>query len=353
MINRAAGRKKFVALAIALILFIAVTSALSSYLQLNLGLNVNAVVSQNPKQTPNPQSTSGNNGTGRLNPADFYNNSSAPNSTVPISKDNVKLESYAYCRYSVYPPDISPIYSVSENTDQGQTPESNSTLPTNSTGSTDTNRSNTTDSSNRNSSTLSTPEPVFLQNSNFTTYTYGGYPVEQADGTQFYFSFPDTTTFGELEGSDAISLDCYSIQKIDFDATFIAPKTDASGFDEMAIFAASNTVTYKGTEFGIRMDLKTGSIYGYIQEPNDVDGDVDFQMIELMRNDGVNHHYSLVASGSEVTFFIDGGDFGHLNFSSGIDCSNFTFSICAVVHRFTDVWDSGGDNMTVGNFSIS
>ncbi len=89
-------------------------------------------------------------------------------------------------------------------------------------------------------------------------------------------------------------MDTFIIQKMDFDAAFIAPKIGALGFDEMVIFAASNTINYKGTEFGIRMDLKDGFVYGYIQEPNGKYGDVNFQMLKLMPNDGIVHHYTLV-----------------------------------------------------------
>ena len=53
----------------------------------------------------------------------------------------------------------------------------------------------------------------------------------------------------------------------------------------MVIFAASDTATYKGTEFGIRMDLKDGCIYGYIQEPDGI-GKVNFGCCKLMPNDG-------------------------------------------------------------------
>ena len=108
----------------------------------------------------------------------------------------------------------------------------------------------------------------------------------------------------------------------------------------MAIFATSDTNTYKGTEFGIRIDLKDGFIYGYVQEPNENFGDVDFKMLELTSNDGIMHHYTLIVLGSEVSFWIDGTDYGYLNFSSGTDYSSLNFSICATIHRFTDNWDS-------------
>jgi hypothetical protein len=73
-----------------------------------------------------------------------------------------------------------------------------------------------------------------------------------------------------------------------FWAQFITPSLGAFGFDEMAIFTASNIDNYKGVEFGIRMDLKDGYIYGYIQEPNESDNseEVNFFMKKLFLNDG-------------------------------------------------------------------
>ena len=188
---------------------------------------------------------------------------------------------------------------------------------------------------------------------NFTTYTYGGYSVQQSDPNQLFFSFPDNTNQGQLAGSDAITLNTYSIQKIDFDAVFIAPKISALGFDEMVVFAASDTTTYKGTEFGIRLDLNDGFIYGYNQEPNGNFEDVNFQMLQMTPNDGIIHHYTLIMLGTKVEFYIDGVDYGHLGFPSQTDYSSLTFSVLAVVHRFTDDWDSVGDNMTVENFALN
>ena len=199
-----------------------------------------------------------------------------------------------------------------------------------------------------------TSVPTLLDESTFATYTYGGgYSVQVPNSTQFIFSFPDYLSQGQIAGSDALAWNYYAIQKLDFDAAFIAPKINAFGFDEMAIFASSNTSTYKGTEFGVRMDLKDGFIYGYVQEPNGSYGDVNFKMQELMPNDGIMHHYTLIMLGSEIQFRIDGIDYGYLIFPSNTNYSSLGFSICVVVHRFTDGWDSNGDNMVAGNFFLN
>ena len=101
------------------------------------------------------------------------------------------------------------------------------------------------------------------------------------------------------------------------------------------------------------MDLKDGCIYGYIQEPEDSLGDINFQMLNFMPNDGMIHHYTLIILGSGVLFNIDGVEYVYLSFPSNTDYSNFAFSILAVVHRFTDDWNSVGDNMTVENFALN
>ncbi len=195
--------------------------------------------------------------------------------------------------------------------------------------------------------------PISLDSSNFITYSYCGYSVQQPDSTQFIFSFPENTDQGQIAGSDILTLNAFPIRKIDFDAVFISQKINALGFDEMVIFATSDVTTYKGLEFGVRLDLCDGFIYGYNQEPTSSLGEVDFQMMKLIPNDGVTHHYSLIIVNSEVSFYIDGIYYGCLSFSSNTDCSNFTFFILAVVHRFTDGWDSAGNNMMVESFYLS
>ncbi len=299
----------------------------SGFSQANLKMNTEEIVNQNLKQSLFPSSTTTINETNSLNATNSFNNySSAPLKTDSVSLNTLNSTTYEHL-------DMTGFFFLSlDSAGQGQivgkAPNSNSYAPL-------------------------TAALISLDASKFVTYTYGGYPVQQPDSTQFNFSFPDNTNQSQLAGSDALAWNFYVIQKMDFDAAFISPKLSALGFDEMAIFAASNTSTYKGTEFGIRMDLKDGCIYGYVQEPNGNIGEVNFKMIELMPNDGIMHHYTILMLGSGVSFLIDGIDYGYLNFTNNTDYSNLGFSICAVVHRFTDGWDSNGDNMLAGNFSLN
>jgi hypothetical protein len=194
---------------------------------------------------------------------------------------------------------------------------------------------------------------AFLYANDFTSYTYsGGCPIQQPESNEFLLSFPEEITNCQMSGSDVISLDQYQIKTLTFDAKFATPEIGSKGFDEMAVFAASNTQTYKGTEFGIRMDMNDGYICGYIQEPNGNCSQVNFKMLALQPNNGVIHHYTLIFLGSGVSFYIDGRNCGYISYPSGEDYSNLSFSILAVVHRFTNGWNAAGDQMMVENLRL-
>ncbi len=335
-------------LTIALVAIITIAAVLTYFSQANFVFKTNAVtaIKQVPKQSvPTTNTTS----TNQTNP-DSTTNSSYTNPSTPIIANPVSYipqNVVAFQRANLNPF----TFSVIDNIDQSQTTDTSAILPINETS------NNATDSLNPSGLDNNVPSPtvvtISLNSSDFITYAYGGFPVQQLDSTQFSFSCPNSTNQGEMAGSDALTLNNFSIQKLDFDAVFVTPQVNALGFDEMVIFATSDTVTYKGTEFGIRMDLKDGSVYGYIQEPNGNTGEVSFEMLALMPNDGITHHYTLIMLGSEVSFNIDGINYSYLNFPSNTDYSNLNFSVCAVVHRFTDNWDSGGDNMITGNFTLN
>jgi hypothetical protein len=281
----------------------------SYYAQSNFGVNT-YTINQITKQSLLPTNLTESNQIDSLNTNSYYNNSSVSLGTEPISLETIKP--------SFKSPDLH---------------RSFFSLPNNFYASLNT-------------------EPISLDASKFVTYTYGGYSVQQPDSTKFIFSFPENTSEGQIAGSDILTFNAYPIRSIDFDAVFISQKINALGFDEMVVFATSDASTYKGVEFGIRLDLCDGFFYGYNQEPNGNLGEVDFQMIKLTPNDGIMHHYTLIIVNSEVAFYIDDIYHGCLSFPSNTDYSNFTFFILAVVHRFTDGWDSVGNNMIVENFCL-
>ena len=326
------SKNTFISLTIALILVLIITIVMtSSFSQLNFKINTDTSINTVSKQFSLPTNVSNINETDKMNVDNSINNYSSTLPTNPVSLDTPKSTPYKQSEIS----QIS--FSYPDYTIQEQAAESDVSIPI----------------SNNSSFTPTNVAPISLDNTNFTTYTYGGYSVQQMDSTRFSFQFPDSTNQGQIAGSDALSLNTYAIQKIDFDALFTATKINAQGFDEMAIFATSDTTTYKGTEFGIRLDLEDGFICGYIQEPNGTNGDVNFQMLNLTLNDELVHHYALIMQGSQISFYIDKTECGYLNFPSNNDYSNFNFSICSVVHRFTDDWDSVGDNMIAGNFVLN
>ncbi len=318
------GRKTSVALIIALISSVIIAAALTNkFSQSDFGVNLDSKNKLVPTQTTPPTYLTSINETSSLNATNpNYTYSPASPDTAPTSlrPSNLTVDN------SLEPSQFLSLFL--ESVGSGGMAESDAAL--------------------------SQPSllPISLYTTDFTTYAYGGYSVQNSDSTNFCFLFPDNTNQGQVAGSDAITLNTYAIQEIDFEAAFITPKIGAFGFDEMAIFAASNTSTYKGTEFGIRMDLSDGCICGYVQEPNGDDGEVNFQILNLTANDGMMHSYTMTVQSSQVSFFIDGENHGYLYFSSSDDYNNLTFSLCAVVHRFSDNWDSNGDNMTAGNFTL-
>jgi hypothetical protein len=337
-----------IVLTITIILVVSIIVLTSGVLQPDFKKNTDTIVNQIPIQSSLPIFLTDINETDSLNLAIPYNNnSSTPPTTIPRFLETLKSAS------NKQPNPTRFFFSFPDNTNQDQITESDATS---SISVTEINETESLDADISNNNDTSAPiitAPTSLDSINFATYTYGGYSVQQSDLNRFFFSFPDNTNQGQIAGSDAITLNTYTIQKMDFDSMFIAPKIGALGFDEMVIFAASDTTTYKGTEFGIRLDLSDGFIYGYNQEPNGNYEDVSFQMMKLAPNDGIVHHYTLIMLGLEVAFYIDGVDYGHLGFPSETDYSSLTFSVLAVVHRFTDGWDSTSDNMIVENLSLN
>jgi hypothetical protein len=337
-----------IALAIVLISLVTITLiSTSCFPQSNIRIKTETLITQVPKQSSLLISLTSINETNSLNVTKSSDNySSALLKTDPVSSDALNSTNYAQTDLLQF------FFSFRDSTNQEQTVGSDVSRPIAATGVNETDTQNEGNLCNNSSDAALVAVPVSLSTSEFVAYTYGGYPVQQPDSTDFNFSFPDNISQGQIAGSDALTWNVYPIQEMGFDVTFNTPQINALGFDEMAIFATSNTNNYKGTEFGIRMDLKDGFIYGYVQEPNGTNGDVNFQMVELMPNDGMMHHYTLIMLGSVVAFCVDGVNYHYLNFPSNTDYSSLSYSICAVVHRFTDDWNSTGDNMVTGNFML-
>jgi hypothetical protein len=342
--------KKALALIVTLISLLIITSVLTSSLPQSNYVNIATTVNNSLKQASTETSLSNINKT--TNNPETASLHSDYNSTLSTTTSN-SANSTKFSTKADTNPQSQLSYSFPDFTNNHQLTGSDTLPPISSVDIYGEENAYASNFNNNDSATPITTASSSVNTLNFTTYTYGGYLIQHPSTNQFFFSFPNNTCQGQIAGSDIVSVNTYIIKKMDFDAIFTAPKISALGFDEMAVFAASDTNTYKGQEFGIRLDLSDGYIYGYNQEPNVNNEGDNFQMLQLALNDGATHHYSIVLLGSEVAFYIDGTDYGHLTFPSQSDYSILPFSIVAVVHRFTDDWDSTGDNMTVENFNLN
>ena len=285
-------RHSSIALTITLILSVTIAFVLSSgFSQSKNRINTEAII-QGLKQPTLPTSVTSINETNSLNSTNSYSNYSS----TPPKKDLVSLDTLNSTVYEH--PDMSGFFFLPpDKTQQGQITGSELSLQTN-------------------VININVSVPIFVRLLRIRyIYIWRLSCLNSQIRPISFFPFQIILGQGQVAGSDALAWNFYAIQKLDFDAAFIAPKVSALGFDEMAIFATSNTITYKGTEFGIRMDLKDGLIYGYIQEPNGNNGEVNFRMMDLMPNDGVIHHYTLVMLGTGVSFCIDGIQYGYSEFS--------------------------------------
>lgn len=350
-IEASANKKTFFALTITLISLLVITSVLTfCSLRPSVSVNTEANINWNPMQSSNETNLTGiNEITSVRDTASYYQGrTSSPHTLSTFYPDNSRFATNRLMEQSnqfsfYFNTNIDPIeIAVSDGFDPITVKDIKETESL-----------DIANSSKNDPAENITLASMPFSDINFATYTYGGYPIQQPEINKFFFSFPDNTNEGQIAGSDAITVETHLIKKMEFNAEFISPNISAQGFDEMVVFAASDTTTYKGVEFGIRMDLCNGFIYGYNQEPNGNYLDVNFKMCQLMPNDGLIHHYSLVMIGSEVTFCIDGTIYGYLDFSSKTDYSSLNFSILAVVHRFTDDWDSTGYTMKVENFTLN
>ena len=323
--TKKANNKKKTALAwtITLISLVTIFSILTTlFLQPTCRINTQTTLNQSPKKSSIPtRLTDLNETTNRMEASNSYiNYSLAPNNPTPISLDDPKSST------NKQPDPNQLFYSFLHNINHDQTAASTATPLTSDTHANETQSLNSNNLNNNDPSAPILTVPTPLDPLNFTTYMYGGNSDQHSNQGQL-FSFPNNTDQGKLAGTDAITFGNYVIQKMDFDAEFVTPEINALGFDEMVIFAATDIATYKGIEFGIRLDLGNGYIYGYIQEPNGNYGKVNFQMWKLMLNDGIMHHYTLIMLGSGVSFCIDGSNYGYLNFISKTNYSNLNFSI--------------------------
>jgi hypothetical protein len=160
MIVKASKHKNTViVLTIGLILLVTVAFVLTSSFSKSINrTSTETIITQGQTQPTLPVSGIGNNETNILNVTNSYKN----DSFSQFNSNSISPDSLNYTAYKLQ--DLSGFFvSLADNTNEGKTAESDSTLPV-------------------------TDPLISLGTSNFVTYTYGGYPTQQSnDSTQIYF----------------------------------------------------------------------------------------------------------------------------------------------------------------------
>jgi len=142
-----------------------------------------------------------------------------------------------------------------------------------------------------------------------------------------------TSPDGALTVSDVITKSEYVIERLAFDVQMVG-SGGLDRLDEYAVFASVQP--YNTFEFGIRMSVSDGVVKGYtIYTPPGQDYVI--REVDLLKNDGLRHHYEIVVQGDRVYFTVDGGPAKYIwGYSFGDD----QYSLIATAHRTTDGWAS-------------
>jgi len=157
---------------------------------------------------------------------------------------------------------------------------------------------------------------------------------------------------GKLGVNDAVSLRSYALGTLSFLATFVngtRAQGHPRGFsDELVVFAASDVTTYQGYEFGVRLSLSDGFVYGYWQSPLPTGG-VLFKEHRLFANDGRSHQYSFRLAGGAISYSVDGTQ-RLTEFYPTIPISGFY--VVATAHRASEGWSDAGLALSVADLSV-
>lgn len=183
----------------------------------------------------------------------------------------------------------------------------------------------------------------------FDTYSNVGLYPEALAADSWKITLPEETRGYKPATSRMYTNEKYIINEFTFTAQFDSCKGSTSDWDGFAVFAASDTDSYNGYEFGVRNSLRTAKVEGYIQFPDIKNGKKAAQKnVDLMVNDGLTHDYRVIIRGSTVVFFVDDVVKGILDID--IQFEGKEYAIIALGHRSTDGWAYSNEFMTVGNF---
>lgn len=157
---------------------------------------------------------------------------------------------------------------------------------------------------------------------------------------------------GKLAVDDATSLHSFAMSSIGFAATFgtsglVSGKPSAFG-DELVVFAASDAISFRGFEFGIRESLTDGFVYAYSQYPIGT-GSVLFHQHRLFSNDQLPHVYAITLFDGRMVFSVDGTT---RIIETYPVAPPGDFHVVATAHRASAGWASSGIGLTLSDLEV-
>ncbi|OGS50919.1 MAG: hypothetical protein A3K65_06565 [Euryarchaeota archaeon RBG_16_68_12] len=137
-----------------------------------------------------------------------------------------------------------------------------------------------------------------------------------------------------------------------FRAAFRGAAVAPNPSDEIAVFAADDTVSWVGKEFGFRCSLADGVLYGYMQDgTHRPDGYTFLRNVPLGVCDGTVHEYVArarsVGGSNAAEFFVDGVRVGRIVRLGPESYADGRYTMVATTHRWEGGWDSTGLGLTL------
>jgi hypothetical protein len=200
---------------------------------------------------------------------------------------------------------------------------------------------------------IPTGSTISLRASDFRWFNSNPPGPATAGPTAWVLPVPgDPATGGKLAVDDAVSVASYDLGALSFTATFvngtITQGKPTAFADELVVFAASDITTYKGFEFGVRLGLTDGMVYGYWQYPQ-AGGGVVFKEQPLFPNDGRAHTYMLSLSGSTISYSVDGQ---RVIVAVYPTLPPRAFHVITTAHRESAGWSASGLALSVADVTV-
>ena len=198
-----------------------------------------------------------------------------------------------------------------------------------------------------------TGSPIPLRAADFRWFNSNPPGPATAGPTSWVLPVPgNTASGGRLAVDDAVSIASFDLGELTFAATFlngtITQGKPTAFADELVVFAASDVTSYKGFEFGVRLGLTDGVVYGYWQYPQ-AGGGVAFREQPLFPNDGRAHTYSLSLSGSTISYSVDGQRVCVAVYPT---LPPRAFHVITTAHRESSGWSASGLALAVADVTV-